>query len=139
MGTARVDRDQCFFPTSEAVDWKVLGTALTKHFVVKPSGAGALSLAGRTPDAPKPFTVTEFSLGDIPAATGMRGPYATRWKRELVSTYARCLSLHFEDLRAVLAETNSLILAQETIQKVTRGPIVLAWNREVIAADVAGT
>lgn len=133
MAGQRVDRDQCFFPTAEAIDWERLGTALQKHFVVKASAA-RLTLTGRMPDAPKPFTVAEFPLGDIPAATGVRGPGATRWKRELTQTYARCLSLHFTDLDTVLDETNCLILAQETIQAQTRGPIVLGWNRSVIPA-----
>ena len=130
--SALVDKQQCFFPTSEPVDWKRLGQDLKKHFVVK-AHAGGLSLVGKRVDAPKPFTLTPFPVADIPAATGMRGPLATRWKRQLTVTHTHCLSLHFSDLAEVLDEANCLILAQETIQNLTRGPIVLAWKREILS------
>lgn len=132
MTPVKVDRNQCYFPTTETVDWKKLSKALDKFFKLKPIRGGGLTIAGVMPDAPKPFRLVEFPLVDIAATMGWRGPIATEKKRELVATYTACLALRFDDLDEVLFETNCLIQAQATIQKHTRGPILLGWNRDVI-------
>jgi len=130
-----VDRHQCFFPSK--LDGDLLQTvraALAKEFVV----TGARDRVTFHKDykqvkAKSPtFHLRAFPLGDIPATTGMRGPMATRWKRQLVADYTSCVALSFDDFDEVIDEINGLIFVQEAICRVTEAPVILGWNREVV-------
>jgi hypothetical protein len=130
-----VDKQQCFFPSKLEGDLLVaVRVVLAKAFRVT-SKAGKLTFYKeyKQANANSPtFHLRAFPLADIPATTGMRGPRATRWKRQLVSDYRSCVALSFDDFEEVINEINGLIFAQEAICKATRAPVILGWNRQVV-------
>lgn len=79
------------------------------------------------------FHLRAFELAQIPAATGLRGPMATRWKRTLLGDYKTCVALAFDDFDAAIDEINGLMVAQQAICAVTQAPVILGWNRQTIS------
>ena len=130
-----VDKQQCFFPSKLEGDLlAVVRDGLAKGFQVTAKG-GKLTFHKeyKQVNATSPtFHLRAFPLADIPATTGMRGPMATRWKRQLVSDYRSCVALSFDDFDEVIDEINGLIFVQEAICKVTQAPVILGWNRQVV-------
>lgn len=131
----RVDKHQCFFPSK--LDGDLVTTvqrALAKDFVVT-ADAGTLTFHKhyKLVKANSPsFHLRAFSLADIPLTTGMRGPRATTWKRELVADYRSCVALSFDDFDEVIDEINGLMFAQAAICQVTKAPVIIGWNRQVL-------
>lgn len=114
------------------IDEAAIATALSAHFEVRERGGaagGGLTLVSKHSPELGAFGVDVVVLGDVPALMGMRGPLATQKKHALTSAYTSCLALSFNDLPAVLDEMNTLILAQEVLQGLTKQPMILAWNR----------
>lgn len=130
-----VDKHQCFFPSKREGDLlAAVKAALAKGFKVT-AKADQVSfykeykeVKGKSPT----FHLRAFDIAQIPAATGLRGPMATTWKRELLGDYKTCIALSFDDFHEAIDEINGLIFAQEAICAVTEAPVILGWNRQTI-------
>jgi hypothetical protein len=128
-----VDKQQCFFPSKLDDLLATVAAALAGEFEVTKRRDGlTFYKAYRTGDRSPTFHLRDFALAEIPATTGLRGPRATQWKRQLVTDYRSCVALSFDDFDEVIDEINGLIFVQGAICGVTKAPVILGWNREVV-------
>lgn len=84
---------------------------------------------GKTEAGPD-FRLAPSNLADVKRATVNHQRY--RKLREDPRGFDAYVVLSFDDLDEVLDEANGLIEAQAVIGRAVKGPMVLAWNRQIV-------
>lgn len=124
----RLAKGRCYFLSSQVESlFDDVGTAIRGRFEVVSEAPGALRFRWRHKLGCGP----EFLLEPCDLAT-LKRQARVQQMRSLAQDprgLKGVLVLSFDDVPAVLDETNSLIEAQALIQAVARGPMFLAWNK----------
>ena len=126
-------KERVYFPAVAADAFERACSAVTKRFEVFATTADSVSFRWRHAHGVGPdFRLERATPAEAKRVMrpGQRGAIARR-EPKLMSF----LALAFDDLDAVLDETNGLIEAQHVITTATGGPMFLAWNKQLVTAD----
>lgn len=127
-------------PRTRVYFWSPLGDAafpaavkaIKKKFEVFDESADSIAFRWRhtKTDAGPDFRLAPSNLADVKRATFKHQNY--RRLRQDPRGFDAYVVLSFDDLDQVLDEANGLIEAQAVVGRAVKGPMVLAWNREVL-------
>lgn len=127
-------------PRTRVYFWSPLGDkafatavkAIKKRFEVFDESAESVAFRWRhtKTEAGPDFRLAPSNLADVKRATVNHQRY--RKLREDPRGFDAYVVLSFDDLDEVLDEANGLIEAQAVIGRAVKGPMVLAWNRQVV-------